>query len=187
MNKEELRKIIKLDKENYFSKNKLRYIYEILTLQNNYRIFKSIYYSRKYQYYLEHKNRIINKILFLYYCRKNNKYSQKNQLELYGSFGKNLKIYHSNVIINKNAKIENNVKFHGNNCIGSKETNKDAPQIGNGVDIGFGAVIIGKITIADDIIIGSNSLVNKDFLEPGVIIAGSPAKIIGRRDKNEKK
>ena len=34
--------------------------------------------------------------------------------------------------------------------------------------------IIGNIKIADDIVIGANALVNKSFLEKGIVIAGVP-------------
>ena len=71
-----------------------------------------------------------------------------------------------------------NVKLHGSNCIGNNGFIDKAPKIGNNVDIGFGAILIGDIEIADDIIIGANALVNKSFLEKGVTIAGVPAKII---------
>ena len=63
-----------------------------------------------------------------------------------------------------------------NNCIGNNGLTNLCPKIGNNVDVGFGAVIIGDIEIADDIKIGANAVVNKSFLEPGITIAGVPAK-----------
>ena len=42
--------------------------------------------------------------------------------------------------------------------------------------IGPGTVIVGKITIADNIAIGANSYVAKSFYERGITIAGVPAK-----------
>ncbi len=53
-----------------------------------------------------------------------------------------------------------------------------APQIGDRVYIGTGARIIGKIRIADDVVVGANSVVTKDILEPGTTWAGIPAKKI---------
>ena len=98
--------------------------------------------------------------------------------------GRNVRFFHSNVVINKNAKIGDNVIFHGNNCIGNNGKNPlKCPTIGNNVDVGYGATIIGDITIADDVIIGANSLVNKSFNENGIIIAGVPAKKIGEIKK----
>jgi sugar O-acyltransferase (sialic acid O-acetyltransferase NeuD family) len=46
--------------------------------------------------------------------------------------------------------------------------------IGNRVYIGTGAVIKEKIKICDDVIIGANSFVNRDIVEPGTY-AGNPA------------
>ena len=44
--------------------------------------------------------------------------------------------------------------------------------------IGVGVVIIGDVEIADNIVIGANAVVNKSFLEPGITIAGVPARKI---------
>ena len=61
------------------------------------------------------------------------------------------------------------------------------PHLGNNVDIGYGAVLIGDITIADDIKIGANAVVNKSFTEPGVTIAGVPAKVVKHVVRKEEK
>ncbi|MBT0889312.1 hypothetical protein KJR38_03095 [Streptococcus lutetiensis] len=50
------------------------------------------------------------------------------------------------------------------------------PVIGNNVDIGVGAKIIGNVTIADGIKIGANAVVNKSFYEEGITIVGVPAR-----------
>ena len=98
--------------------------------------------------------------------------------EIYGKFGKCLKVYHNNIVINDKAIIGNNVVLHGNNCIGNNGTDEKCPIIGNNVDIGYGAILIGDITIADNIKIGANSVVTKSFFEEGIVIAGVPAKKI---------
>lgn len=51
--------------------------------------------------------------------------------------------------------------------------------------IGSGAKIIGNVKIADNCVIGANSVVIKDFLEEGITIAGVPAKKISNRDSSE--
>jgi acetyltransferase-like isoleucine patch superfamily enzyme len=52
--------------------------------------------------------------------------------------------------------------------------------IGNDVFIGAGAVILPGCRIGEGVVIGANSVVNKDF-PSYVIVAGIPAKIIGER------
>ena len=161
------------DIDTYLPNNFFKRIFKIISHHPDYIIYKTVKYSRKYKKCKE-KN---NKIGIFIYGMIVNRMASKYNLELYGKFGENLKIWHKNVIINNDAIIGNNVQFHGNNCVGKKENSK-APIIGNNVEIGFGATIIGNIKIADNVIIGANSLVNKSFLEEGVVIAGCPARVI---------
>ena len=55
---------------------------------------------------------------------------------------------------------------------------KNVPKIGNNVFIGPNVVICGPVEIGDNCIVAANSFVDKS-LRGGVIVAGSPAKIIG--------
>ena len=73
--------------------------------------------------------------------------------------------------------IQNNVN------IGATGGSSKAPQIGDNVYIGPGAVIYGDIIIADNCYIGANSVVNKSFIEPSSVIAGVPARVIKKDDK----
>jgi acetyltransferase-like isoleucine patch superfamily enzyme len=52
--------------------------------------------------------------------------------------------------------------------------------IGNDVWIGYGATILSGIKIADGAVIGAQSVVSKN-VEPYAIVAGNPARIIGKR------
>ncbi|NHQ68895.1 serine acetyltransferase, partial [Elizabethkingia miricola] len=66
-------------------------------------------------------------------------------------------------------------------CIGSKGIlPDDSPIIGDNVDIGQGAQILGGITIADGVRIGAGSIVTKSVFEENVTIVGIPAKIISK-------
>ena len=58
------------------------------------------------------------------------------------------------------------------------------PQLGNNIFIGPGAKLFGKIYIADGCAIGANAVVTKYFLEPNMIIAGVPAKVIGKVERD---
>lgn len=160
------------EKTLYLSDNILKRIYKKITHHPDYLFYKAVKIHKKYRNYKE-KN---NKIAQLLYAFRANRISSKYNLELYGKFGKNLRIWHGNIIINGKAIIGDNVSLHGNNCIGEK--NGKAPVIGNNVDVGYGSIILGDVVVADDVIIGANSLVNKSITEKGVVVAGCPAKII---------
>lgn len=83
------------------------------------------------------------------------------------------------IIISPYAKIGENCRIHVGVNIGADARNsRCAPQIGNRVYIGPGAKIFRDILIADEIAVGANAVVTKSFEDPGVSIAGVPAKII---------
>lgn len=49
--------------------------------------------------------------------------------------------------------------------------------IENGVMIGSGAIILGKVRIGKNAVVGAGSLVNRD-VEPNTLVAGVPARVI---------
>ena len=95
-------------------------------------------------------------------------------------FGKGLNIAHiGTIIVNSHARIGDYCRLHAGTNIGTAAGQLEAaPAIGNRVYIGPGAKIFGKIQIADGIVIGANAVVNKDFTEEEISIAGVPAKKI---------
>lgn len=178
MTKKELKEIIREDKKLYFSEKFQEKVFHFLTRSFLHDIGKYIICARKAGYYKENRKGFLNKIKCIHYVRKKNKLGKKMGIEIMPSyFGRRLKIWHGNVIINYNAVIGDDCEFHGNNCIGVG-TNGKCPIIGNNVNIGVGANIIGNAKIANGIIIGANSFVNKQFLEENIVIAGVPAKRI---------
>ena len=58
--------------------------------------------------------------------------------------------------------------------------NKHQTLIGDNCFIGPGAKLFGKINIGDNVAIGANSVVNKNFPD-NVTIAGIPAKIVSKK------
>jgi acetyltransferase-like isoleucine patch superfamily enzyme len=55
-------------------------------------------------------------------------------------------------------------------------------HVGNNVWIGYGACILRGVTVGDNAVIGTNSVVTKD-VPANAVVAGLPAKIIRMRDK----
>jgi len=61
---------------------------------------------------------------------------------------------------------------------------QNRPVIGNGVEIGAGAVIVGPIRVGDGAVIGANAVVTKD-VPPGAVMGGVPARLIRMKDEAE--
>ena len=55
-----------------------------------------------------------------------------------------------------------------------------APIIGNNVDIGAGAKVLGRITIGNNVLIGANAVVIKDVPDNSIAV-GVPAEIKPRK------
>ena len=93
------------------------------------------------------------------------------------TIGKGFAIYHNGpVVIHGKSKIGEYCSLHGDNCIGNNGINDECPVIGANVDIGVGAKIIGNVHIADNCKIGAGAIVVSDFLEPGSVVGGVPAR-----------
>lgn len=91
------------------------------------------------------------------------------------------------VIINKDASIGEKCIISAKVTLGNAFPHGGAPKLGRHVYVGIGAFLGGGIFVADYVIIGANSVLTKDILEPGVIVAGVPAKVIRKLTNEEKK
>jgi serine acetyltransferase len=94
--------------------------------------------------------------------------------------GESACVYHGyGLVIHSDAKIGARVVLRHGITIGVKTTGGEvrAPVIGNDVDIGAGAIILGGITVGDGALIGAGSVVTRD-VPPLAVVAGNPAKII---------
>lgn len=159
-------------------------IYISLTKNPCYLRCKFLKHMRYFQYYSSRyekkKSDLLALIKLLYHSRRANKYGSILNYEICGTnIGAGLVLFHGGpIVIHKKAIIGKNVKFHGDNCVGNNGITDECPIIGDGVDIGVGAKIIGNITIASGIKIGAGSVVVSSFIEEGAVIAGVPAKKI---------
>lgn len=126
-----------------------------------------------------------NKFLLFYYRWKLQKFRNRFGLEIpyTTNIGKGLYIGHPNSItINPKAIIGENCSIHKGALIGRENRGKrqGSPQLGNFVWVGINAVIIGNVTIGDDVLIAPNSFVNCDVPSHSVVF-GNPC-IIKHRD-----
>lgn len=189
-NSKQLAQVLENERKVYLGREKIRF--EDKYRKNlKYEIYRYIAFLRTYEYLCYRRdcaqNSFFSKVwsLKIKRCdRKKNKLGAVLGIEIVpNSIGNNVRICHQNVIIN--GKVGDNCVFHGNNVIGNKRTGakQEVPTIGNNVDIGVGAIVIGGIEIADDCVIGAGAVVTKSFCIPGTVIAGVPAKeIIKKKD-----
>lgn len=98
-------------------------------------------------------------------------------------FGPGLAIAHQGtIVVNSCARVGANCRLHVCVNIGSTAgTDEEAPEIGENVYIGPGAILFGPIRIADGVAIGANSVVTSSFTDPSITIAGAPARRINDR------
>ena len=134
----------------------------------------------RYLQYVREKSGLFNRFRIIFHERRRNTLGNKLGFFMgYNVLGKGTTIYHhGTIIINESARLGENCKLHGNNCIGNDGFTKKAPVIGNNVDIGFGASIIGDVHIADDCKIGAGAVVVKSCDIKGATLVGVPARVI---------
>lgn len=96
--------------------------------------------------------------------------------------GRNFVIDHfGGIVISGYAKFGDNCRIRNGVVVGLRRvTEPRAPVIGNNVDIGTGAKILGPITIGNNAVIGANAVVLIDVPENCVAV-GIPATIKPRR------
>jgi serine O-acetyltransferase len=92
--------------------------------------------------------------------------------------GRNFVIDHfGGIIVSGYAKFGDNCRIRNGVTIGLRRIEEQfAPVIGNNVDIGAGAKLLGPITIGDNVIIGANAVVLCDVPANSVAV-GVPATI----------
>lgn len=100
--------------------------------------------------------------------------------------GRRLLIEHfGGIVISGDTVLGDDVVIRNGVTIGLKRIREaGAPVIGNRVDIGTGAKVLGSITIGDDVVIGANAVVLTD-VPPNSLAVGVPARIIPRKPKSE--
>mgnify|MGYP003311485854 CR=1 FL=1 len=152
---------------------------------------KYLYYFRKCQETTGLKRK--------FYEKKLDKLSRITHIKISPPPGKNIDTVISSmeqplgksgrVIINHNAVLGKNVNIATGVTIGQENRGerKGVPTIKDNVWIGTNAVIVGNVTIGEDVLIAPLTFVNFD-VPPHSVVIGNPAKIIryrnGARNEN---
>lgn len=104
------------------------------------------------------------------------------ELPCEADIGKNFIIDHfGGVVVSGYAKLGDNCRIRNGVVIGLKNVEEvGAPVIGNNVDIGAGAKVLGKITIGNNVLIGANAVVISNVPDNSIAV-GVPAVIKARK------
>ena len=182
-NRDELKTVLKHEKKLYLN-NSLRGIKLLLIADQDYFVWKFMKCLR----YMEYHQNNNHTLRSAYWERKKNLLGAKLGLFIFPNcVDKGLRIWHyGDIIIHRNSIIGENCQLHGMNCIGNKGiADSGVPVIGNNVNIGVGAKIIGDIYIADNVCIGANAVVTESCHVEGATLIGVPAKMIKKGNDDE--
>lgn len=176
--KEDLKEYIKSDNSWYTTTGWKSRMIDFISSDNRRTLKKFLILLRKSEYHLNNtEGSRYHTYLYWYYEGRKNRLGRKLGIEIYPNcFGKGLEIWHAGgIVVNPAVKAGENCVLHGGNCIGNKGSINVNPVLGNNVDIGFGASIVGDVYVADNTVIGANAVVVKSVNERGKIVVGVPA------------
>ncbi len=99
--------------------------------------------------------------------------------------GRRLRIDHfGGIVVSGDSVIGDDVVIRNGVTIGLKRTGeRGAPRIGDGVDIGSGARILGPVSVGAGAVVGANAVVISD-VPAGALAVGVPARIKRRREES---
>lgn len=128
-------------------------------------------------------------LFYAYYKWKVRQLSDRTgiQIPVGTEIGEGLFIGHiGRVIVNEKVKIGRNVNLATGVTLGQENRGKrkGCPIIGDDVWIGTNAVIVGNVTIGNDVLIAPLTYVNFDVPSHSVVI-GNPGKIISQENATE--
>lgn len=102
------------------------------------------------------------------------------ELNYKAAIGPGLKLYHGYaLVIHDHAVLGADCVLRHCTTIGMRRGPDDCPVIGDRVDIGCNAVVLGAVKVGDDARIGAGSVVIHD-VAAGDVVAGNPARSMRR-------
>jgi serine acetyltransferase len=92
--------------------------------------------------------------------------------------GANLRLFHGcALVVNDHCVLGSHVTLRHSTTLGNKAAGGGCPVIGDNVDIGSNAVILGDISICQGSIIGAGAVITKSVEQPSLVV-GNPGRVI---------
>lgn len=180
--KEELRYYIHEDaKANRMDCSTIRYWLRLMVGSESAHVYKYLKILRHCEYHSNNHN-VINKLLYHFYKIKLHRLGLKLNIRIPENIcGYGLSIVHiagcGGCLVNA-KKVGNYCKLQTGVLLGNKNhSEEEKPTIGDYVEFGPGAKVLGKVIIGDNCFIAANAVVVKD-VAPNSIVGGVPAKYI---------
>ena len=153
-------------------------------------VWKHLLLSHELRYlrYLRKRQEAKTGFLRRWYGWRQIRYDRRYGLSILSdNIGDGLFLGHGHGInVNPAAVIGKNCNLNKNATVGEtfRGERKGTPVIGNDVWIGTGAVVVGKITIGDDVLIAPNAYVNVDVPSHSVVV-GNPCTVKPKENATE--
>jgi serine O-acetyltransferase len=171
-------KTLREDIQTVFSKDPAaRSILEVLTC---YPGLHALWMHRKAHWMWQHNLKLCGRIV-----SHLNRFLTGIEIHPGATIGRRFFIDHgAGVLIGETAEIGDDVLMYGGVVLGGTtlEKKKRHPTLGNGVEMGTGAIALGPITIGNGARIGASSVVIKS-VPPGVTVVGIPGRIVTKTEK----
>ena len=180
--KEELRDWLDFELERYPNHGRYR-IYNFLLMSENAVLRRHQILLRKTEYHINSGHRFLTRI----YRMRLELFQMKWRIHIPPNvFGRGLRVMHvGEMHINGRARAGENCKVHAHTSLAAAGFSDDVPTLGDGVVLFMGAIVAGDIHIADNVVIGANSVVTRSVEEENVTVAGNPAKIVSHKGRVE--
>lgn len=180
--KEDLRDWLDLELKRYPNYGRYR-IYNILLMSENAVLRRHQILLRKTEYHINSGHRFLTRI----YRMRLELFQMKWRIHIPPNvFGRGLRVMHvGEMHINGKARAGENCTVHAHTSLAAAGFNDGVPTIGSGVVLFMGAIVAGDVHIADNVVIGANSVVSRSIEEENVTVAGNPAKIVSHKGRIE--
>ena len=176
----ELKEWLALETARFPNRGKYR-ILNILNIGENAILRRHQILLRKTEYYINSGHRVLAKIYKLRLLQFQIKYGMHIPPN---TFGRGLHVMHVGEIdVNTNARAGENCAIHVHTSLAAGGFNDFTPKLGDGVLLFMGAIVCGDTYLADNVVVGANSVVNRSIHEENVTVAGNPAQIVSHKGR----